>query len=315
MSELLNPTNFDEINITERTKVDSDAAAGQKAITVKNIQGIDTDEYIVVGRVGQEQSELQQEASVSGSVLTLLANLDFAHKKGEELVVLAGNQIKIYRAPNVDDTPPDDSAFASIKTLDIEADQLFTPYTDATGGSDFWYKKTYFNETTSVETDLANSVAQRGGDFGHYVTLVEIRKEAGFQNNFDIDDGKIDDRREDAESEVKGILHSTGYTLPLSDPIPKVVRNITRLLAAGYLLLEDYGVEADGTNKEGEKKLNLAEKMLEKIADKKIQLLNQYLETAASQSTSLGGWPDNTTKDADPEDSGGKRIFRITEKF
>jgi hypothetical protein len=234
--------------------------------------------------------------------------------KYEKLIKLFGDQIRIFRASNIDGSIPADESFTELATISIEADQLFTDYLDTTGGSDFWYKFVYRNSANFYTTDLADSIAVRGGDFGHYVSVSEIRNEAGFTNNPDITDQMIADRREDAESEVKGALSVAGYKLPLTNPIPSVVKNATKLLAAGYLLLQDYGVTAEGSNKEGQAKIDLAEKILKKIQNREI-VLTDIKEASLAKETIIGGWPNDSTKESDIDESGGDVLFRISKQF
>ena len=250
MAELLRLDNFGPLNVVETTQLDADADAGQAVVTVKNSQGFATGDFFRIG--DGEQAEIKKVLSISGNNITADTNFSFKHLKYEKLIKLFGDQIRIFRASNIDGSIPADESFTELATISIEADQLFTDYLDATGGSDFWYKFVYRNSDNLNTTDLADSIAVRGGDFGHYVSVSEIRNEAGFTNNPDITDQMIADRREDAESEVKGALSVAGYNLPLTNPIPAVIKNATKLLAAGYLLLQDYGVTAEGSNKEGQ---------------------------------------------------------------
>ena len=314
MAETLNVENFSPINLLEKSEVDTDAAAGQKVVAAKNIQGYVKDDFLIVGRRGSEQAEIKKVASVSSQNISVVADFDFAHKRFEDLIKLRGDKIVIYRAANVDGSIPADSDFASIATLTIEADQLFTTHEDSTGGEDFWYKSTYKNSVTSDETDKADAVAIRGGDFGHYATTSQIRTEAGFEDDSDLADSFIAERRDNAESVVKGTLASAGFTLPLATPVPGIVENVTKILAAAYILLSDYGVGADGTNKEGNAKLKIANDMLKQIQQRRVELLN-IQGSAIDQTSQIRGWPDNSTKDADDDEAGGDVKFRMNKKF
>ena len=55
-------------------------------------------------------------------------------------------------------------AFAVITRLaEIDPDQTSTYRTDTSGGSDYWYKVTYYSSTAAVDaTDLAVATAVRG---------------------------------------------------------------------------------------------------------------------------------------------------------
>jgi len=49
--------------------------------------------------------------------------------------------------------------------------------------------------------------------------------------------------------------------LPLSS-VPEIIKTITKLLAAGWLMWQEYGEEASGTSKDGIAKVEQARSML-----------------------------------------------------
>lgn len=147
-----------------------------------------------------------------------------------------------------------------------------------------------------------------------YSTITNIRKEAGFTGNTNILDADITSFQEAAYSHINGILSRT-YTLPLSET-PDILELIERRLAAGHLLLEQYGEEAEGTDREGETKVKWAEDMLAKIESGEIQLLNTSNEVLTrSEGQTMKGWPNSSTEDLDQDEAGGERIFHIKEEF
>ena len=81
MAETINAENFSPINLLEKSEVDTDAAAGQKVVAAKNIQGYVKDDFLIVGRRGSEQAEIKKVASVSSQNISVVADFDFAHKR------------------------------------------------------------------------------------------------------------------------------------------------------------------------------------------------------------------------------------------
>lgn len=291
MAQLISLSGLDEFNVGEKTTLSADATHNQATLQVDNILTFSVNNFLAIGHLGSESCEIKKIQSISGKQITLAANLDHSHKKGEPVQVVRYDQLRLYRAANVDGSIPPVSSFSLLATITLEGDQMTMEYLDQSGGANFWYRYTYYNSHTASETPLASSQALRGGDYGKYASIEEIRIEAGFQNNFDVTDQMIADRRDDAESEVKSVLYVAGYSLPLQSPIPPIVKNITKLLAAGYLLLQDYGVLNDGTNKEGVKKIQLARELLEKIRTKEIVLIDHLQETSYSRSGKISGYP------------------------
>lgn len=310
MAEILRPSNFDDINLLEKSNLDADAAAGQAVISPENADTYAADDFVVVGVLGKETSEVMRIASIAAGDITFTANLANKHYQGEPITKLFGNQIRLWRAANVDGTEPDVADFEVLGTVTIEADQQFTPYTDATGGADYWYKKTFYNSVSENETDLADAVSVRGGNQGHYVTTDEVKTEAGLQNNRWISDSLVFTAILDAESEVNASLAIGRYTLPLTE-VPQYVVKATRLLAAGFLLSNEYGAQYKGVTKEGETKISQAREILADIEAGKKELVNSQGE-AINQSSRIRFYPDDSAEDLDTPE---KRYFSYTDTF
>jgi hypothetical protein len=298
MAEIIRPTNFDPINVIEIAELSADALSGQKIVIPTNVSGIVDDDYLVIGSLAAENAELVQVDSVTGGSVTLTANLAIKHYRNERITKLFGNKINIYRATNVDGNLPDDTDFSLLGTVDIDVDQIYTSYTDLTGGDGYWYKKTYFNSTSTTETSLADATGVRGGGYGHYTSVDEVRMEAGLMNNRWIGDDLIYQKILSAESEINASLIIGSYTLPLAD-IPDQIKNATRLLAAGYLLTIDYGPEHNGTNKDGEKKISMAREILSQIENGNATLVNQQ-GVAVAKGQQVKSYPTDSEDTTEP---------------
>ena len=136
-----------------------------------------------------------------------------------------------------------------------------------------------------------------------YEELDNIRDEAGFTGNANVTDPKITAYQSAATSHIDGII-SRIYTLPLSD-VPEIIVLIERKLAAGHLLLDEYGEQADGTSKDGNSKVEWAEEMLKQIEEGVIRLLDED-STLLPQSelVTMKGLPNNNTgEDKTPQAS------------
>lgn len=254
--------------LTELTYLSSDVAVAANSISVDNAQGFATDEYIVIERVRSETAEEIKIATVVGTAITLSAGVSFAHKDGTRVQKILFNQRKFYRASS------ETGVYTLLGTKDIEVDRPDgTFYEDATGTSSHWYKATYYNSTTNIETTLADAVACKAAESEHYTSLWDIRKQAGFEEAFGIKDETIADYRDEAENEFESAV-VTIYTIPL-DPKPKIVRQIIDLLAAGNLLIKEYGMEADiEISKSGQRMLDRAYFLIGKIVDKTLKLVD-----------------------------------------
>jgi len=308
MAQLLKAPNYDSDNVVERTEIDADVAASQATATAKNSQGFVNGDFFRLGE--GETAEIKKVSGVSGQIITATTNFTFPHNRGEKLVKLRFDQIKFKRAANVDGSVPLDGSFSTLATVSIESDQDETEYNDASGSSSYWYKYTYYNSDSTNESDIADSIAVRGGGYGYYCSIDDVRIEAGFTNNFAITDEIIQDRLDEAQDEVKGAL-SARYTLPLAY-VPKILRNITKLLAAGYLLITAYGPAEEGTNKEGEQKIKHARALLARIVSGEITLIGIDEQIIAGNVESISGYPDNSAELLDPPEA---RLFTVNKVF
>lgn len=300
--------NFDALNIRGKSRLVADAAADQPVAALENPQGFIVQEYAILGEPGAEDAELILIDGVDEDQITAAENLARDHSRGEAITLLSGNMIRIYRASNVNGYEPDDDAdYSLLDTIEIDVDQMSTEYTDETGGSDYWYKKTYYNETTGLETALEDSDAVRGGNYGHYVTLDEVVDEAFPAGNDYVRASLVADARDDAEDEVNGTIASR-YTLPLTST-PRMLKRATKLIAAGWLLTKVWSTGEEGTNKDGNDRLKKGREILDRIATGKLGLLDVQQVAVSGEQAQLGGYPTSSNSNC-----GGPK-FRMTMKF
>lgn len=301
--ETLTLPNFLDNNILEELELSADAAAAQAVINVLNANNVTDNDYLVINPA-EENSEMRKinTSGVVAQAITFTAALALLHRNHERVIKLFGNKIQVYRAPNIDGTPPATSAFTTLGSpVTIDPDQPYSYYTDNVGGSAYWYRFTYLNDVTSAETELDLAESIRGGGYGHYVTLADVRAEAGLPDSRRLADTQVAQRRSEAESEVKGRLTAGGYTMPLQTStgasfVPAVVVGIARLLAAGLILQQNFGITKPGSAKDGNNKLVQARADLLAIQQNKLVLVDSN-EQMLSKGDLVNGWPDDTTKD------------------
>lgn len=244
MATTLNIPSFDNVNIRERTSLQTGVSASASTIKVLSTHGMSAGDQLYVGQLSLERCELVEVDYVEDSTtIHLVDELKHDHIAYEAVTLVVGSTINIYRASNVDGSVPASSDFAVLITRTIDPDQQTTYYTDPDGSSSYWYVWTYTNG--SNETDLDTRLARRGEDFPHYVSLSAIRREAGFQNAVNLSDVDVEDARRDAEAFVNSSL-ANYMTTPFVAPVPEIIITITKLWAAALLLREaGYRVEAD----------------------------------------------------------------------
>ena len=307
--------NFSQTNIKGSTKLSAITLAGATSLPVQNSAGFANGNFIVTGALGAEGAELNTVNAVVTSTTALpIAAASFKHSQYEAVSLLFGNQIKIYRAPNVDGSVPADTNFTllTVTPLTIAPDSNQTSYTDPAGSNGYWYKFTYYNSASTAETALSDAVASRG-NVAHYAGLDDIRNEAGFAKSPYVTDNLISLKRDAAEAEVNGAL--TGiYSLPLTAPINPFIADITTRLAAGLLMSEQYGMYSGASNDtNGVNKLAAARADLLRIQNKSLELTDTAGNDTAITGTGFAAWPNSSTASAQPTDGGGYRNFRISD--
>lgn len=248
MPTTLQIPSFAPSNIKERTSLSADHVSGTD-LTVESTQGFSPDDIIYVGQLSREGCERADVASLTEQdTLTLNSALQTPHSRLDAVTSVVGDRIKIYRAANVNGSVPADGTFSELAIRTIDPDQLSTYYTDSSGSSAYWYRYTYYNPTTGVETSLLDSEPVRGDDFGHYASVSEIRHEAGFDGSVNLSDNAVDAQRRIAEAEINSTLRSA-YTVPFVKPPPQRIRYLTIQLAAGLLMNWAYPGQGLGDSK------------------------------------------------------------------
>lgn len=313
MSVTLKIDNFAATNIkdNERTQLSADVEAGATSLPIVNSQNFAIGDPVLVGTPGGESGEIRTVAAVVDANTVTIDALQLRHNAYETVTVLRGQSIRIYRANNVDGKQPADNAFTVLEAVAIDPDQLNTTYIDPDGSSEYWYKFTYYNGDADpvVETSLADSGAARGGGIGIYTTVSAIRHDAGFDHNRNLSDTLISEKRKAAQDYINGSLSGI-YTVPFTAPINAHIANITMTLAAGYLMLDQYG--QDHAN--GRAKVDWAEKAIKAIRSGDVTLVDQAgSETVTAGGMGFSGQPNASTTDPQGRKTGP--MFRISDRY
>jgi len=269
--------------LVELTYLNADVSSGGSSLTVENGDGFSTDDYIIIERLGAEQAELTKIATVSGTTITLSSVLSFDHKDGIKVQKILYNQRYFYSCTTESGTFARISGGTNPKDIEVDRpDGTFFEHTDGTSAT--WYKATYYNEVTTIETSLDDAIAAQGSESNHYTSLYAVRKQSGFEDAFGISDEVISDYRAEAENEFESRI-ATIYSTPLSSK-PKVGRQIVNLLAAGNLLIKEYGMESDiEISKSGARMLDRANELIEKIVDGTLKLIDDTGALIGKQDT------------------------------
>jgi hypothetical protein len=257
--------------ITEISYLNGDISANTGTLIVDNAENLSTNDYLIIEKIGTEIAEIVKVAGVIGQTITLSANTVFAHTDNTLVQKVLYNQRKFYRATSKTGV----YSLLAGGTKDIEVDRPEgTAFEDSVGLSTSWYKATYYNSTTLQETSLDDCTPSGGNDSDHYTSIYAIRKQAGLEESYGITEETISDYRDEAEGEFESRI-AIVYSVPLTYK-SKIVRQIVNLLAAGNLLIKEYGMEADiEISKSGARMLARANELIDKIVNGTLKLLDE----------------------------------------
>lgn len=298
MKTLYAPT--EEFVKGERTRLSSAGVPGSNVtLLVENTSGFAVDRFAVIGFEGSETCELQRITAITDGTHIEVEALTFNHPVNEPVREYRFDKRKFYGSVDSDGPWVELTDAGSPKGIEVDDPQgTVLEYV----GTDYGYfKATYYNSFTGEESDPNEAQARAGDDSAHYTSLYEVRVAAGFLGNAYYLDSRIEDKRREAEAEVRSAIGRV-YKLPLSY-VPDYVRAITTMLAAGKILFQEYP-DSDA----GAKLLGEARSMLKKITDGVVLLYDleeAELERLATNRNSLQGGP---TDDSDRSFSRGMRF-------
>jgi hypothetical protein len=256
----------------QRATLTAGVAAGSAvSIPVDNSAGFNVDDYIVIGAEGSDQAELVQITAIADAN-HVTATLAQAHSADDPIVFYRYNERKFYGSLTSGGAYTELTAYGSPAAIGVDDPQGTS--IEYTGGEGYiYFKSTYWNSTTSTESNIADANEVLADESTRYCSLYQIRKQAGITQNPYYDDGKVEDKRKQAENEVNSYLLNR-YVLPLTNSVdaPEVPFLITRcayMLAAGYIDYEEFGSDGNGVKWLGEARgiLNSIQKGTQRLID------------------------------------------------
>jgi hypothetical protein len=170
---------------TKQTYLTSEVAATGTTLTVKDNADLANNDYLVLGQIGSEQTEIVKigAAVTPGTSLTVSACV-FPHPIGTKITLIRYNQVAIYGSTSASDTNP--TIIGSVENLDVAngKNEIKASTTYA------YYYARYYNSTTTTYSSYSDSVAATGLNSS---TRGEIKKEFLSMFNETVDDLITDD--------------------------------------------------------------------------------------------------------------------------
>lgn len=160
----MNITAFNpSIKNLEKTYLAEDHDAGVTTLSTKSNQNFAANQLILIGQMGQENSEVRtiQSTSGGGDIVITVATT-YPHSSDDPIYVLRYDKVRFYRA-----TAEDGSyAIPSGGTVAIDVDNAdrVTVFDDTTGTVSHYYKITYYNSVSGAESNASDPI--QGGRYG-----------------------------------------------------------------------------------------------------------------------------------------------------
>lgn len=306
---------IEDIIKSAKSQFSADVPAGSTNISLKNTTGMTANKYIVLGRIGDETSELKKISSITDedTIVVDSATL-FPHYLDGYVTQLDYNQRKLYSRASATASWAEVSA-DSPKDIVVDS-PLGTLFEDSAGTSTTQYISTYYNEALVIETEQDDADIVYGTDSSvNLCTIQQIRVSAGWQDNYYVPDSRIDEARQQAQGEVWAMLRNK-YTFPLTRN-SKFLERIVIDMAVGFLFIDEYGLDVQNVAKDGYKKIEDARIKLTQLAQGVYTLYDETEDEDQELSSrgTVSFYPDATTdEDASPEND-DERIFSIGMKF
>ena len=144
----------------EKSYFSNSYSNGVTTIVVRDTDRFSVDDRILLGEMGFEQSEIVSVTAVNADKKTLtISATSFPHATDDPLYVLKYDSINFYRA-----TTAVDGTYSILVTvpLDVDNDTKTTSYEDPTGLTGYYYRTTYYNAITDLESDQSDPIAGQG---------------------------------------------------------------------------------------------------------------------------------------------------------
>jgi len=198
--------------------LDGKIATGVSSINLVNADGFATDDYILIGEIGGERSEIAQVQSVSSQTLTLTGALSFAHDNKSKVYKLKYNQVKFYE---------DDTVLA---TTTLKSDYFTAESQSISSEKD--YSISFYNSTSATESPRGEEIA---GTENLLCTVGDLLQ----YESSELLGRKILDKIDIATREIRAKFITQEQTITdLSTRNKERLRTPTALLALYYLFVE-----------------------------------------------------------------------------
>lgn len=140
----------------EKTYISQSYAASIVSLEVKNNNNFANNDRILIGELGMEKSEIVTAGAPNSNGTTLPVTItSFSHEANTPIYKLLFDQVKFYRSTNgINGT----YTLLATVNLDVDNANLQTTYNDNTAQASYYYKVSFYNSISTVESALSDAI-------------------------------------------------------------------------------------------------------------------------------------------------------------
>ena len=170
--------------------VTSNILVGGTEIPVRNINGFNGQYAVQLGRTGEEQSEIVNIDSPTGTALPIYSGgaLVYNHNLDTPVYQIHYDQIVFERS-----TVGTAGTATAIATVSITPDSLYTEYNDTSGAATYAYKTKYLNSVSGDQSSESDWFTPSGPSYYSLQKVRQRAKDALYNANYLKDDTVITD--------------------------------------------------------------------------------------------------------------------------
>lgn len=143
---------------------------GDTTLRMINTEGFTTNDYILF-EPGTERSEIIKVSSVTNSTTMVISAFTFAHDSGLKVFRMPYNQMKFYSCATATGT----YALITSSTKNMNYADIYTTHEYVPAATDLYFKRTFYNSTTTTESDISIAEYWETNDEELYITPEEMR--------------------------------------------------------------------------------------------------------------------------------------------
>ena len=153
--------------------------AGKTTIKVDNTEGFANNDYLIIDPLVDKCEIVKIGATIAKNETLTISATKFAHAKNVKVYRTNYNQMKFYESATETGTYVEIASSAT----EMSFTENYTNYDDTTATADYYYKRTFYNSTSTAESVIADSTSWQPKDEDLSVTPEEMRTYLQFDKN------------------------------------------------------------------------------------------------------------------------------------